>query len=149
MLLLERAERQARDTTRKHHIEDIEHSLYFARSLHGSFPPYDRLSWCGFLDAPEHASLRSQVEEALRSSHEKYANPEKPFPTDPLAPAHGYFYWKRSPGLFELYSILEAAPTGERQTTECETAPAARFDYAIASHLREDRSEAVIIDTPI
>ncbi len=138
--LLEKAERQARDTIRKHHLEDIEQSLYFARSLHGTYPPYENTSWCGLLNAPENRAVRDQVEEALRKQHEKYANPEKPFPSDPLVNGEpgDYFYWKRSPASFELYAKLEEAPTGERSTRDCSGyAAATDYDYGIFSLWRE------------
>ena len=151
MVLLERSDRQARDTIRKHHIEDIERSLYFARSLHGTYPPYDQATWCGVLSDPENRDIRNQVEETLRAQHEKYANPEKPFPTDPrFAEAAGdYFYWKRSPASFELYAVLEADPNGERNTALCPTSPALTYDYGVASIWREDGRSSRIVDLPL
>ncbi len=142
IFLLERSDRQARDTIRKHHLEDIERSLYFARKLHGTYPPYEAPTWCGKLNAPENAAVRAEVEAALRAQNEKYANPAKPFPTDPQAAKDGsdYFYWKRSLALFELYAVLEAAPTGERSTTACPTTPNLVYDYGLSSALREDRT---------
>ncbi|MGH7928474.1 MAG: hypothetical protein ACREQV_11835 [Candidatus Binatia bacterium] len=138
-LLLGRADRQARDITRKHHIEDIEQALYFARATHGTFPPYNQPTWCGLLHDPAHTSVRAQVEEVLRASHEQYANHGKPFPTDPtFSPTEGgYFYWKRSPSSFELYARLEEDPSGERNTLLCEGAPPIRYDYGVASVRRE------------
>lgn len=142
LFLVERSDAQARDTIRKHHLEDIERSLYFARSLRGTYPPYDQPTWCGRLNDPASEAVRLEVEEALRAQNEKYGNLEKPFPTDPAATklTTDYFYWKRSPAVFELYSILEAAPTGERATTWCERAPELQYDYGITSSLdREGR----------
>ncbi len=182
ILLLERAEAQAHDTTRKHHIEDIENSLYFARNLHGTYPPYQEDSWCGVLNDPKNRAVRDQVEEALRTQHEKYENPDKPFPKDPLAdlsprealPAKrsstssrspvrrgiseiwakwdqestpDYFYWKRSPSSFELYSVLEVDPSGERSTTLCKNGNVA-YDYGITSTSRESYTPT-LIEAPI
>lgn len=142
IFLLKRADQQARDTVRKHHLEDIEQSLYFARGTHGTFPPYDQPSWCGTLNLPKNAEVQSQIEEVLRQQNDKYANPAKPFPADPV---HGqqpkdYFYWKRSPAIFELYSVLEEDVTGERNTLKCKNAQAQNYDYGITSVLREDIS---------
>jgi hypothetical protein len=137
--LLDRAADQARDTIRKHHLDDLEHALYFARGLHGTYPPYDQPSWCGKLDDPTNSSVREEIETALRAQHEKYANPAKPFPTDPIANTEkGYFYWKRSPASFEFYAQLEQDPTQERSTTACPNAPSLKYDYGIASVWRED-----------
>lgn len=147
LFLLNRADTQARDTIRKHHLEDLEHALYFARAARGTFPPYDQPSWCGLLNDPASAPVRAQVEEALRTQNEKYANPDKPFPTDPLAdqqppagPANrlpDYFYWKRNPAVFELYAILETDPNAERGTALCQSTPELTFDYGITSVWRE------------
>lgn len=140
IFLLEKSERQQRDTTRKHHIEDIEKALYVARSHHGTFPPYDQASWCGLLNAPENANVLSEVEAALREQHEKYANVDKPFPFDPKVPAGepgDYFYWKRSPAAFELFSVLEVDKNGERNTLACNTATPYYYDYGISSVWRE------------
>jgi hypothetical protein len=155
VFLLHRADAQARDTIRKHHLEDIEQALYFARGQHGTYPPYDEPSWCGELSSPENSAVRQQVEEALRTQNEKYANLAKPFPADPLQAnqsspevppgrrgtdnAHVYFYWKRSPAVFELHAILENDRTGERETSRCSGAPAYQYDYGITSVWREDR----------
>lgn len=159
--LMERSDQQARDTIRKHHLEDIERSLFFARGQHGTYPPYDKVAWCGQLNAPHNAAVKAQVEAVLRAQNEKYGNEAKPFPKDPLQdlspreakPAWGrradeqgqnnqlpdYFYWKRSPALFELYAILEADPTGERSTAMCDNAPPLTYDYGLNSALREER----------
>lgn len=140
MWLLERSDRQARDTIRKHHLEDIERSLFLARDLHGTYPPYEQTTWCGQLNDPQNAAVAAQVEAALRAQNEKYGNQAKPFPTDPLA-AQGvdYFYWKRSPALFELYAILEADPTGERTSAGCDNAEQLTYDYGLLSAFREER----------
>lgn len=149
--LLEKAERQARDTTRKHHIEDIEKSLYFARGLHGTFPPYDSPTWCGVLNAPGNGEVLAQVEAALRAQHEKYANPDKPFPFDPLfaGSAQDYFYWKRSPASFELYAVLEETPTGERNTAACSNGGATAYDYGVTSVWRENPSRGRVVTSPL
>lgn len=136
--LIDRADAQARDTIRKHHLEDLERALYFARSLHGTYPPYNQASWCGRLDDLTSKSVRNEIETALRAQHEKYANLAKPFPTDPLSGTQqGYFYWKRSPVSFEFYAQLEQDPNGERSTIKCPTSPELHYDYGIASVVRE------------
>ncbi len=149
--LLEKAERQARDTTRKHHIEDIEQSLYFAQSLHGTYPPYEEATWCGRLNDPDNRPVRDQIEAALRAQHEKYANADKPFPADPLYPGQeqDYFYWKRSPSTFELYAVLETDKNGERNTAACPGTGLVRYDYGLASIWREDGSDRTIISAPL
>ncbi len=154
-LLLDRSAAQARDTARKHHLDDIEHALYAAYRQHDTFPPYDQPSWCGRLNDPKNAAVKSEVETALRAQNNKYGQLAKPFPHDPLvtgiqgdAPASAvvppsagrsadYFYWKRSPAVFELYSILEAAPTGERSTEQCPTDTPLIYDYGIRSYDRQ------------
>ncbi len=148
-LLLKTQDRQARDTIRKHHLADIESALYLARNIHGTYPPYDKLSWCGNISAPENSAVRQAIEEPLRKAVEKYNNPEKPFPTDPNERERGYYYWKRSPSMFELYSILEAEQTGERNTFGCETGVHTTYDYGIASILRESDSRSTIESSPL
>lgn len=143
--LLHRADNQARDTIRKHHLADIEASLYVAKSTHGTYPPYEAATWCGELNNPKNEAVRTQVEQALRQQNEKYKNLAKPFPVDPLADRRSaeasakadYFYWKRSPAVFELYSISEAEPTGERNSLDCPNATPAFYDYGTASTWRE------------
>lgn len=140
VFLLEKSERQQRDTTRKHHIEDIEQALYFARNHNGTYPPYDQSQWCGVLNDPDNGAVLAQVEAALRDHHEKYANPDKPFPFDPnvkTGEIGDYFYWKRSPASFELYSVLETDQTGERDTRGCDNAPSFAYDYGVSSVWRE------------
>ena len=142
VFLLNLANAQAHDTTRKHHLEDIEQALYFARNLHGTYPPYDQPSWCGLLNDPANSSTLSQVEEALRTQNEKYANLKKPFPQDPLVKTttnsvQDYFYWKRSPANFELYAILETDPNNERSTFSCDNSPNLYYDYGLTSIWRE------------
>jgi hypothetical protein len=151
--LIDKSDKQARDTIRKHHLQDIEQSLYFARSIHGTYPPYDQPSWCGLLNDPKNEAVRRQVEEVLRTQNEKYKNPAKPFPNDPLRDrsssealakedqhtVYDYFYWKRSPAMFELYAILEADRNGNRSTADCPSAPFLKYDYGINSVGREDR----------
>jgi len=147
VFLLHRADTQARDTIRKHHLEDIEKSLYFAANLHGTYPPYDQPTWCGVLGDPANAEVTDQIEAALRQQNKKYANPDKPFPTDPLADkasspstlpktTAGYFYWKRSPVVFELYSILETNQTNDRATTNCDSTESLLYDYGLNSRNR-------------
>lgn len=139
LALLNRADAQARDTIRKHHLEDIERSLYFIRGLAGTYPPYDQPTWCGRLNDPANTAVRAQVEAALRAQNEQYANYTKPFPRDPAGDPHDYFYWKRSPAIFELYAILEADTNQERNSLGCAGAPPLYYDYGIASTTREDR----------
>lgn len=148
--LLDKADKQARDTIRKHHLEDIERSLYFARSLKGTYPPYEQGTWCGVLNAPGNEAVLAQLETALRAQHEKYANPAKPFPADPLAGISAdYFYWKRSPSSFELYAGLEAAPSGERSTADCPAENTLTYDYGIASAWRANRSAGAVTGSPL
>lgn len=139
IFFLNRADKQARDTIRKHHLADIERSLYADRQIHHEFPPYNTPTWCGTLNDPKNAAVRQEVETALRRQNEKYANPAKPFAQDPkyAATSQDYFYWKRSPTLFELYATLEAAKTGEKNSQLCANATAAKFDYGISSLNRE------------
>lgn len=138
VFLLHRADQQGRDTIRKHQLQDLEDSLYLARSRHGTYPPYGESAWCGLLNDPANAAVRAEIETALRQRVEKYANPNKPFPVDPLLqPDNDYFYWKRSPAVFEIYSRLEADPNGTRNTSGCPAAPALRYDYGINSALRD------------
>lgn len=151
VFLLNKAQKQAHDTTRKHHLQDIESSLYFARSITGTYPPYDQASWCGFLNDPANEPVRAQVEETLRAQNEKYANQEKPFPTDPLAQKEvgdetvwDYFYWKRSPVAFELYAVLEEEKSGDRNSLTCPEGPGQFFDYGIASLQREHPNRTII-----
>lgn len=148
LFLLNRADEQARDTIRKHHLADLEQALFFAREIHDTYPPYDAPSWCGLLNAPENRTVRDQVEAVLRQQNNKYANPDKPFPIDPLADrfalrmrdneTYDYFYWKRSPAVFELYAVLEQDDNNERNTRLCPTAPALDFDYGLTSRWREN-----------
>lgn len=130
--LLHRADEQARDTIRKHHLADIEQGLYFARELHGTFPPYDQPSWCGLFHDPKNLVVRNQVEEVLRQQDNKYSNEAKPFPSDPLV-GQDYFYWKRSPAVFELYASLEQDDNNERNSLLCDNNPGLYFDYGLTS----------------
>ncbi len=150
IFLLERADGQARDTIRKHHLADLEQSLFFARELYGTFPPYDESSWCGLLNDQKNLVVKEQVESILRQQNNKYGNEAKPFPRDPLADrapavalakegqAYDYFYWKRSPAVFELYAILEQDDNNERNTLLCKNSPALYYDYGLTSRWRED-----------
>lgn len=148
-LLLVKQDRQARDTIRKHHLADIETALYLARRTRGTFPPYDELTWCGIISAQGNEAVRQQIEDALRIAVEKYENPAKPFPQDPTEKERNYYYWKRSPSMFELYSILEAAPTGERSTFSCPEGIHTTYDYGIASILRENGEGSTIEYSPL
>lgn len=142
IFLLEKAEAQARDTTRKHHLQDIEQALYLARNIRGTFPPYNQPTWCGVLSLEKNPRITSQVENALRRQNEKYSNENKPFPRDPLInkgeKAPHYFYWKRSPATFELYSILETDRNGDRSTANCDRSQNHSYDYGISSVWREN-----------
>lgn len=149
VLLLIKQDRQARDTIRKHHLADIETALYLSRTQHGTFPPYDTLSWCGVISAPENKGVEAAIEESLRKAVDKYKNEAKPFPTDPKETERGYYYWKRSPSMFELYSVLEADKTGERNTFSCENGVHTTYDYGIASILRENGSGSTIEYSPL
>lgn len=141
MWLLDRSDKQARDTIRKHHLEDIERSLFFARDVYGTYPPYEQPTWCGRLNDPANETVRMHIEAVLREQNATYANAAKPFPADPLfQEGIDYFYWKRSPALFELYAILEADHSGDRSTRGCDNAPALTYDYGLTSVWREDRS---------
>lgn len=133
--LLNHSAAQARDTIRKHHLADIERSLYLARDRFGTFPPYDAPTWCGLLSEPSNESTRQHIEAALRFQNEQYANQAKPFPQDPGE--WGYYYIKRSPAIFELYAHLEAAPTREKNSFDCQNAPPQFFDYGLTSVWRE------------
>lgn len=136
VFLLTRADGQARDTIRKHHLADLEQSLFFARELHGTFPPYSEPSWCGLLHDPKNSAVREQIETVLRQQNNKYGNEAKPFPADPLG--QDYFYWKRSPAVFELYAVLEQGRSGERNTLPCSNSPALYYDYGLTSRWREN-----------
>ncbi len=148
-LLLIKQDKQARDTIRKHHLADIETGLYVARKTHGTFPPYDKLTWCGVISAPENKNVQDAIEESLRKAVDKYANSEKLFPQDPNQQEKNYYYWKRSPTTFELYSILEAAPTGERNTFTCPEGLHTTYDYGISSILRENGEGTTIEYSPL
>src|SRR3989344_1961497 len=148
-LLLVKQDRQARDTIRKHHLADIETGLYLARRNQDTFPPYDKLTWCGVISAPENKQVQDEIEASLRVAVKKYENTAKPFPQDPKEPERGYYYWKRSPSMFELYSILEAAPTGERNTFACPNGLHTTYDYGIASILRENGEGGTIEYSPL
>lgn len=138
--LLHRNDQQARDTIRKHHLADIERSLYLARSTKGTVPPYNAATWCGVLNEATNSAVKAEVETALRAQNDMYKNMAKPFPSDPrfAATAKDYFYWKRSPSTFELYATLEADRNGDRNSRLCANATAETYDYGIASIFRED-----------
>jgi hypothetical protein len=137
VFLLHRADQQARDTIRKHHLADVEQSLYYARRLHGTYPPYDQTSWCGPLAAA--GTARDQIEEALRAQNDMYKNQAKPFPVDPkfANTPKDYFYWKHSPASFELFAVLEQDPNGEKSTFGCPNESVRTFDYGLTSVFRE------------
>lgn len=139
LFLINKNDAQARDTIRKHHLADLEQALYLARNRHGAYPPYDQAAWCGRLNDPANASVKGEIEAALRQRIEKYANIQKPFPQDPLSTRPDYFYWKRSPEVFELYSVLEADPNHNRNTLRCAQAEPVYYDYGLNSALRENK----------
>ncbi len=140
VFLLHRNDQQARDTIRKHHLADLEDSLYFARSLHGTYPPYDQSSWCGVLNQHTDSATFKEVEEALRLQNEKYKNIAKPFPSDPryADAAQDYFYWKHSPASFELFSILEQDNNGNKSVGACPEEKSRTYDYGLTSVWREN-----------
>ncbi len=148
-ILIHKEDQQARDTIRKHHLADIETALEFAKQQHGQFPPYDQLTWCGVISDPANKDLQAEIEAPLRQSVDKYANPAKPFPEDPKDTTRNYYYWKRSPEMFELYSILEAAPTGDRNTFSCPSGLHTTYDYGISSILREGQTGSTIENSPL
>lgn len=136
---------QARDTIRKHDIEDLEQALLRYARLQGTYPPNDVPTWCGVLSLEPNRPVRDAIEWALRMD-EKYAKPDKPFPTDPrfTGTARDYFYWKRSPTSVELLSELEADANDTRDTSPC-ILPAGRqgpggdgnrYDYGIVTTQR-------------
>ena len=51
--------------------------------------------------------------------------------------------------MFELYSILEAAPTGDRNTFSCPTGLHTTYDYGISSILREGATGSTIENSPL
>lgn len=141
--------KQARDTTRKLNLEDLETALNRILSRTGTLPPADAPTWCGVLRAPKNTSVREAIERALRETG-KYAKPEKPFPADPRFQGtdRDYAYWKTSPVSFELLSELEADPNNSRplDLERCELitdeagparnasrSDAGGYDYAIVS----------------
>lgn len=135
IFLLNRADAQARDTMRKHHVFDIETALFFAHGVNGIIPPYEHDSWCGSLH--EDSAVRQQIEAALREQNDKYANLAKPFPTDPTGEP-GYFYWKKSPSVFELYTLLEADNDGSFSTATCAGAADVTYNHGLNSALRQE-----------
>lgn len=141
IFLLNRADAQARDTIRKHHLQDIEDAIYFARGIHGTYPPYDQPSWCGRLDDQSSETVRQQIEDVLRKQNDLYANPNKPFAVDPdplqIANGQGYFYWKRSPASFELFSQMEAGPQQIRDMSNCPNPAPDTYNYSLTSVWRE------------
>lgn len=156
LFLLHRADEQARDTIRKHHTFDLESALLFAQGVHGTVPPYGQTEWCGSLHTD--SAVRQQIEEALRQQNELYANAAKPFPQDPLTDREprrvplsgtawgqptnypGYFYWKKTPDIFELYAQLENDDEGSFSTGDCPTTPVVTYNYGLNSALRTNVS---------
>ena len=116
---------RARDTIRKHDIEDLEQALLRYGRLSGTYPPDDVPAWCGTLSDPAADSVRTAIEAALRRD-EKYAKPEKPFPSDPVYAGtdRDYLYWKTSPVSFELLAELEADRNNSRAIDRTTCAPA-------------------------
>lgn len=123
---------QARDTIRKHDLQDIEEALMRYSRTTGTFPPSTYPTWCGVLSDPRNAAVASAIETALRQD-EKYGKPEKPFPRDPrfADTSRGYTYWKTSPVSFELLAELEADPNNTRVVPECSASVA--YDYSTVS----------------
>jgi type II secretory pathway pseudopilin PulG len=148
-MLIQKEDQQARDTIRKHHLADIETALELAKRQNGQFPPYDQLTWCGVISDPANKAVQDAIELPLRQSVDKYGNRDKPFPQDPNNSVKNYYYWKRSPDMFELYSILEAAPTGDRNTFSCATGLHTTYDYGISSILREGANGSTIEHSPL
>lgn len=107
--------RQARDTTRKLDLEDLESGLLRTLTQTGTLPPAAEPSWCGVINAPANRAVREDIEHALRET-KKYAKPTKPFPIDPRfgGTDRDYAYWKTSPVSFELLAELEADPNNSR-----------------------------------
>lgn len=107
--------RQARDTTRKLDLADLESGLLRTLTQTGTLPPAAETSWCGVISAPGNRAVREDIERALRET-KKYAKPTKPFPTDPRfgGTDRDYAYWKTSPVSFELLAELEADPNNSR-----------------------------------
>ena len=65
-------------------------------------------------------------------------------PPPPAAPAElagqhpGYFYWKKSPTVFELYTLLEADDDGSFSTATCAGADEVTYNHGFNSALRQD-----------
>lgn len=98
----------ARDTERKHELDDLEQALYrYLRQYH-VYPPREHPFYCARLSSSSARALRAEIEVFLRRDV-KYQNPAKPFPADPAFAnqAGDYIYWKRSPRAFELYAATE------------------------------------------
>lgn len=126
---------QARDIVRKNDIEDIEKSLVRYAKINGTFPPYEKSSWCGVLSDPKNSGIRAVIEESLRKD-QKYAKSEKRFPQDPLFKntAFDYLYQKTSPVSFELLARLEADKNRTRTAENCDNS--LKYDYSVVSFLR-------------
>ena len=141
--MLEKADAQARDTTRKHHLDDVELALYFARRVHGTYPPYETAQWCGKLANPDESSAVAEIEAALREQNEKYANPEKPFPTDPLSSEdRDYVYVKQGPASFLLLANLELDGKDLDMQSKCDDQ--LNMNYMLDSLIREGRHKKYI-----
>jgi hypothetical protein len=126
--------RQARDTTRKLDLEDLETALRRSLAVTGTIPPLRASTWCGTLTTPEHHAVRAEVERFLRETA-KYVKPEKPFPTDPWfsGSAKDYLYVKTSPVSFELFADLEAERTNRFVIPACGNVA---YDYAVLGLVR-------------
>lgn len=107
--------RQARDTTRKLDLEDLEVALNRMLAQTGTLPPESEPIWCGRINDQASRDVRAAIERSLRET-KKYAKAEKPFPADPRfsGSASDYAYWKTSPVSFELLAELEADPNNSR-----------------------------------
>lgn len=136
---------QARDTTRKLDLADLESALLRVLAQTGTVPPADQPTWCGVISAPTSQTVKDDMERALRAT-KKYAKAEKPFPKDPRAGGtdRDYVYWKTSPVSFELLAFLEADDNNSRPfaVATCTLRHALdqgsrdTYDYAISSTQR-------------
>ncbi len=124
---------QARDTIRKHDIEDIEKALNRYAKQHGEYPPVNSVSWCGTISGDSSKDIKKEIEDSLRKD-KKYAKLDKKFPSDPVygGTENDYTYWKTSPVSFELVAKLEA----DRNATRNIPCKKDAYDYSVVSFLR-------------
>lgn len=127
--------KQNRDIVRKHDIEDIEGALVNYAKSHGTYPPDDKVTWCGLISDPQNENIKKEIEASLREG-EKYEKADKLFPLDPVYKNtdDDYFYWKTSPVSFELLSKLESDKNNGRDTSPC--GGNNLYDYSVVSTLR-------------